>query len=76
MNRTGTTIALSASLLGAIACVGAVGLGGPTPLEPSAPPPGGASSSAESRQDPADVLHYWTDERMADAEPAPMPDDG
>ena len=34
----------------------------------------GGSTSHTVTQSPEDVASYWTDERMASAEPAPMPE--
>ncbi|MEU0671559.1 hypothetical protein ABZ330_01465 [Streptomyces sp. NPDC006172] len=41
---------------------------------PAAPPgSGGDTSTSEVRHDRRDVEEYWTDRRMEEAEPAPMP---
>lgn len=43
--------------------------------ESPAPPPelGGDTSTSKVQQDPRNVEEYWTDRRMKEAEPAPMP---
>ncbi len=38
-------------------------------------PPGSGTTSSDVRQDPGAAEDYWTPERRASAEPAPMPDD-
>ncbi|MCZ7413817.1 MULTISPECIES: hypothetical protein [unclassified Streptomyces] len=64
----GATGAAAATVL----AVRAAGLGPPesTPVSP------GGTSTSEVQPGPSDVERYWTQERMAEAEPAPMPRDG
>ncbi|MBQ0983780.1 hypothetical protein KBZ10_04425 [Streptomyces sp. F63] len=41
-----------------------------------APADGGGTSVSEVPPDPSGVQEYWTPERMENAEPAPMEEDG
>ncbi|HLU70777.1 MAG TPA: hypothetical protein VKZ82_01240 [Nonomuraea sp.] len=47
----------------------------PTPAGPSAEPTDIVVSTGVN-PDPEDVLQYWTDERLEDAQPMPMPEVG
>lgn len=69
----------AAALRGAlIAIAGLVGLAGVVGLaacsSPGADDDGGSTSHTVT-QSPQDVASYWTDERMASAEPASMPEE-
>ena len=69
----------AAALRGAlIAIAGLVGLAGVVGLaacsSPGADDDGGSTSHTVT-QSPEDVASYWTDERMASAEPASMPEE-
>lgn len=68
----------AAALRGAlIAIAGLVGLAGVVGLaacsSPGADDDGGSTSHTVT-QSPEEVASYWTDDRMASAEPAPMPE--
>lgn len=66
----------AAALRGAlIAIAGLVGLAGVVGLAACSSPGAddGGSTSHTVTQSPQDVASYWTDERMASAEPAHMP---
>lgn len=66
----------AAALRGAlIAIAGLAGLAGLVALAACSPPGagGGGSTSHTVTQSPEEVASYWTDERMASAEPASMP---
>ncbi|MFB4273864.1 MULTISPECIES: hypothetical protein [unclassified Nonomuraea] len=41
---------------------------------PSGPPDDGIVVSTEVNPDPREVIEYWTDQRMEDAQPMPMPE--
>ena len=60
--------ALAATAGGAAVVATAVVLRQAPPSEPA-----DGTSSFEIQQDPRDVEQYWTERRMAEAEPAPMP---
>lgn len=67
----------AAALRGAlIAIAGLVGLAGVVGLAACSSPGAddGGSTSHTVTQSPQDVASYWTDERMASAEPARMPE--
>ena len=69
----------AAALRGAlIAIAGLVGIAGVAGLaacsSPGADDDGGSTSHTVT-QSPQDVASYWTDERMASAEPARMPEE-
>ena len=69
----------AAALRGAlIAIAGLVGLAGVVGLaacsSPGADDDGGSTSHTVT-QSPQDVASYWTDDRMASAEPAHMPEE-
>lgn len=66
----------AAALRGAlIAIAGLVGLAGVVGLAACSSPGAddGGSTSHTVTQSPEDVVSYWTDDRMASAEPARMP---
>ena len=68
----------AAALRGALSAIaGLVGLAGVVGLaacsSPGADDDGGSTSHTVT-QSPEDVASYWTDDRMASAEPAPMPE--
>ena len=68
----------AAALRGAlIAIAGLVGLAGAVGLAACSSPGAddGGSTSHTVTQSPEDVASYWTDERMASAEPARMPEE-
>lgn len=68
----------AAALRGAlIAIAGLVGLAGVVGLAACSSPGAddGGSTSHTVTQSPQDVASYWTDERMASAEPASMPEE-
>lgn len=68
----------AAALRGAlIAIAGLVGLAGVVGLAACSSPGAddGGSTSHTVTQSPEDVASYWTDERMASAEPARMPEE-
>lgn len=68
----------AAALRGAlIAIAGLVGLAGVVGLAACSSPGAddGGSTSHTVTQSPQDVASYWTDERMASAEPARMPEE-
>ena len=67
----------AAALRGAlIAIAGLVGLAGVVGLAACSSPGAddGGSTSHTVTQSPQEVASYWTDDRMASAEPAPMPE--
>ncbi|WP_431783698.1 hypothetical protein [Streptomyces chumphonensis] len=64
-------LALVAGVAGAVATVALLADPSPDP----APAPPGDGSSSEVRQHPSEVEEYWTEERMRDADPAPMPEE-
>lgn len=45
----------------------------PEPSHGATPPPEDYVLSREINPDPEKVLHYWSDQRMEEAEPYPMP---
>lgn len=68
----------AAALRGAlIAIAGLVGLAGVVGLAACSSPGAddGGSTSHTVTQSPQDVASYWTDDRMASAEPARMPEE-
>ena len=68
----------AAALRGAlIAIAGLVGLAGVVGLAACSSPGAddGGSTSHTVTQSPEDVASYWTDDRMASAEPASMPEE-
>ena len=68
----------AAALRGAlIAIAGLVGLAGVVGLAACSSPGAddGGSTSHTVTQSPQDVASYWTDDRMASAEPASMPEE-
>lgn len=68
----------AAALRGAlIAIAGLVGLAGVVGLAACSSPGAddGGSTSHTVTQSPQEVASYWTDDRMASAEPAPMPEE-
>lgn len=68
----------AAALRGAlIAIAGLVGLAGVVGLAACSSPGAddGGSTSHTVTQSPQEVASYWTDERMASAEPASMPEE-
>lgn len=46
----------------------------PSPTSPSSAPSDGPVASVEVNPDPGEVAEYWTDERLQDAHPMPMPE--
>ncbi len=65
----------AAALRGAlIAIAGLVGLAGLVACSSPGADDGGSTSHTVT-QSPEDVASYWTDERMASAEPARMPEE-
>ena len=67
----------AAALRGALIVIaGLVGLAGVVGLAACSSPGAddGGSTSHTVTQSPEDVASYWTDDRMASAEPAPMPE--
>ena len=67
----------AAALRGAlIAIAGIVGIAALAGLAACSSPGAddGGSTSHTVTQSPQDVASYWTDDRMASAEPAPMPE--
>lgn len=69
-NRWAVAAALSATVVAVAAWRTASA--GPAP----GPPPGPGTTSSDVRQDPDEARDYWTPERMREARPAPMPEDG
>ena len=68
----------AAALRGALIVIaGLVGLAGVVGLAACSSPGAddGGSTSHTVTQSPQDVASYWTDERMASAEPARMPEE-
>ena len=68
----------AAALRGALIVIaGLVGLAGVVGLAACSSPGAddGGSTSHTVTQSPEDVASYWTDERMASAEPASMPEE-
>lgn len=67
----------AAALRGALIVIaGLVGLAGVVGLAACSPPGGdGGSTSHMVTQSPEDVASYWTDDRMASAKPAHMPEE-
>ena len=68
----------AAALRGALITVtGLVGIAALAGLAACSPPGAddGGSTSHTVTQSPEDVASYWTDERMASAEPARMPEE-
>ncbi|MDA0635640.1 hypothetical protein OUY22_19650 [Nonomuraea sp. MCN248] len=49
---------------------------GPSEQGPSPSAPADVVVSTEINPDPEDVLRYWSDERLEDAQPMPMPEVG
>ncbi|MBD3930160.1 hypothetical protein IF129_01040 [Streptomyces chumphonensis] len=65
-------LVLIIGVAGAVATVVALRVGqSPDPT----PAPPGDTSTSEVREHPSDVEEYWTEERMRDADPAPMPEE-
>lgn len=67
----------AAALRGALIVIaGLVGLAGVVGLAACSSPGAddGGSTSHMVTQSPQEVASYWTDDRMASAEPAPMPE--
>ncbi|MFD0210663.1 hypothetical protein ACFVH9_16395 [Streptomyces hirsutus] len=73
MKRSGIrALVVTAGVAVAVATV--VALRQDTSESPASPPePGGDTSTSEIQHDQRDVEEYWTDRRMEEAEPAPMP---
>ncbi|MFE7357913.1 hypothetical protein ACFU8Q_33470 [Streptomyces sp. NPDC057543] len=73
MKRSGIrALVVTAGVAAAVATV--VALRQDTSESPASPPePGGGTSTSEVQHDQRDVEKYWTDRRMEEAEPAPMP---
>ncbi len=67
----------AAALRGALIVIaGLVGLAGVVGLAACSPPGGdGGSTSHTVTQSPQEVASYWTDDRMASAKPAHMPEE-
>ena len=64
--------ALRGALIAIVGLAGVVGLAACS--SPGADDDGGSTSHTVT-QSPQDVASYWTDERMASAEPASMPEE-
>ena len=66
----------AAALRGALIVIaGIAGIAALAGLAACSPPGGdGGSTSHTVTQSPQEVASYWTDDRMASAEPAPMPE--
>ncbi|MFJ2110423.1 MULTISPECIES: hypothetical protein [unclassified Streptomyces] len=73
MKRSGIrALVVTAGVAAAVATV--VALRQDTSASPASPPePGGGTSTSEAQHNQRDVEKYWTDRRMEQAEPAPMP---
>ena len=63
----------AAALLAAVVAVAAWRTAAPAPAPD---PPGTETTSSEVRQDAGEMRDYWTPERMQEARPRPMPEDG
>ena len=68
--------ALRGALIVIAGLAGLVGLAGAVGLAACSSPGAddGGSTSHTVTQSPEEVASYWTDDRMASAEPAPMPE--
>ena len=74
MNRCPSRAAALGGAL--IAIAGIAGIAALAGLAACSPPGGdGGSTSHTVTQSPEDVASYWTDDRMASAEPARMPEE-
>ncbi|WP_369205017.1 hypothetical protein [Streptomyces sp. PU-14G] len=68
-------LVVTAGVAAAVATI--VALRQNTSESPASPPePGGGTSTSEVQHDQHDAQEYWTDRRMKEAEPAPMPHEG
>ncbi|MEU5836913.1 hypothetical protein ABZ820_25020 [Streptomyces diacarni] len=76
MKRSGIRVlVVTAGVAAAVATVVALRQDASEP--PASPPePGGGTSTSEVQRDQRDVQDHWTDRRMKEAEPAPMPHEG
>ncbi|MGW3626687.1 hypothetical protein [Streptomyces sp. NPDC000880] len=70
LSRWGTAAALLAAVVASAAWRTAAAAPAPEPQ------PDSGTTSSDVRQSPDEVRDYWTPERMQEARPAPMPDDG
>ncbi|MFF4230360.1 hypothetical protein [Streptomyces sp. NPDC001820] len=64
----------AAALLAAVVAVAAWRNAAADPA--SKPQPDSGTTSGDERQSPDEVREYWTPQRMKEARPAPMPEDG
>ncbi|NLU67737.1 hypothetical protein [Streptomyces sp. HNM0574] len=65
-------LAVLGAVVAAAVAVLALRAGGPAD-SPAPSGPGSGTSSSDVQQDPGSAEDYWTPERRASAEPAPMP---
>jgi hypothetical protein len=73
IRRRGLAVVLAAA--GAVACVAGLAMVFAAASAPDGPGGGGEPEvvSPSSTAEPGSVATYWTEERMREAEPAPMP---